>query len=275
MRVRTSLILVWIATLDMDWYAHSVHALAQPPKPQIPNLTALAAQLAQTKLNYYIAVGSKEAPFQMKDMHVCLDGARQTRKADSTGIHEATLLQAPTYINRDGQQAVPLQHGGWEVVWSASSPHGHLACSFVSAERVQRNPDAALQAGRFFVYHRVWTVATLATERQRRKQIQSAAASYLEQRDQKLQTVADNEANVGDKVVSYAQAARSMNEYYSLGYKETLYIPLYDNQVIALTPECIVSTRGMVYKADDQRRMQYIGDSRVELLQTRPPPSEH
>ena len=75
-----------------------------------------------------------------------------------------------------------------------------------------------------------------------------------------------DDINVASKVVSYAQAADSMNKFYQSGYKDALYIPLYDDQIIPLCDDCIMSTRGQVYKVGDKGRLETIGDSRVDLL---------
>lgn len=230
-----------------------------------PELGDLAPRLYSTQLNYRVAVGSKDTPFQMKDLHVELTGQKQLAKKGSTGIHDASLLREPSFVNDRGEQTVDLKNGGWEIVWAKASAHGHLSCSFVNSETVQRNDDATLEAGRFFMYHRVWTKASLESERERRRKIQAEAAKKIDERDQKLKKVTDENENVGSKVLSYAQAAKSMNDYYTSGYKEALFIPLYDDQVLELTPECIVSTRGLIYKIE-KGKPEKIGESRVDFL---------
>lgn len=232
----------------------------------IPDLRDLAPSIYTNQLDYHVAVGNKETPFQMKDLHVELSGNLKTSLGkQSTGIHEATLLKPPAFVNDQGEQLVALENGGWEVQWSKKSQHGFLVCSFVTPTEVQRNDDAKLEAGRFFMYHRVWTTATLASERERRKKIQSEAAKALDDRDQKIKEITDDEGNLGSKVVSYAQAAKSMNEFRTSGMKEAVYIPLYDHQVLELTPDCIMSSRGLIYKSTN-RQPQYIGESRVDFL---------
>lgn len=234
------------------------------------DLAKLAPTLYSNRLNYRVAVGDKETPFQMKDMHVELSSNRKTppRQNQTTGVHDATLLRQPTFVNDSGEQGVPLEKGGWELQWTKESPHGFLVCSFVSPVEVQRNDNAKLETGRFFMYHRVWNTATLASERERRTKIQAEAAKSLDERDQKIKEITDedNKDNIG-KVVSYAQAAKSMNDYRGSGMKEAVYIPLHDHQVLELTPDCIVSSRGLVYKQLENRRSAYIGESRVDFLE--------
>lgn len=232
----------------------------------IPKLSDLAPSIYKNQLNYRVAVGDKASPFQMKDLHVELSGNLKAKKPSSTGIHDATLLQNPAFVNDQGEQSVALQKGGWELQWQQQSPHGFLVCSFVAPAEIQRNDDAKLEAGRFFMYHRVWTTATLASERERRKEIQSEAARAIDERDQKIKEITDDESNLGSKVVSYAKAAKSMNEFRTSGYEEAKYIPLFDHQTLELTSECIVSSRGLIYKAGPNRQHQYIGESRVEFL---------
>ena len=121
-----------------------------------------------------------------------------------------------------------------------------------------------LEAGRFFMQHRVWTEETLKSERMRRKEIQDEAAELLTQRDKKLEEYLDEESNPLTKVVSYGQAARTMNKVYTSGLKESLFVPYYDDQVIRLSLDCIVSTRGLIFKSG-LRELEQIGESRVDL----------
>ena len=260
-------------------YGLAASSSAAAASAATPNLKTLASAVYKTKLNYRIAVGNKETPFQMKDMHVELSSTLKTPPGGSsrtTGIHDAALLSYPYYINEDGEQFVALERGGWELQWSKSSPHGFLVVSFVTPETVQRNnnnnnKDAAqLTKGRFFMYHRVWTRESLTSERERRKLIQSEAAKLLDDRDSNIRDITDNDHKSNlDKVVSYARAAKSMNEYRTSGMKEAVYIPLYDNQVLELTNDCIVSTRGLIYKDVTTTRRTppaYLGESRVDFL---------
>ena len=159
-----------------------------------------------------------------------------------------------------------LDKGGWEIVWAPKSPHGILACSFVSEEDLKRSEEgSSLKAGRFFMYHRVWTRDTLESERQRRREIQAVAAQSLSQRDEKVQTLQSDEENFASKAKAYAEAVKSMNDYHSSGMKEARFIPLYDDQVLEISPECIVSTRGLIYQREERDLVQ-IGDSRVDFL---------
>ena len=209
----------------------------------------------------------------MQGLHVKLSDTRQqtSLRKRSTGIHVADLLQTPFFVNDKGEQRVALQDGAWEVTWGPKSPHGHLTCSFVATEAYRRNDQATstLEQGRFFMYHRVWTLATLESERQRRRKIQSEAAKYHDERDQKIREITDVQGNIGSKVLSYAQAARSMNEYRSLGVREASFVPLYDDQVLVLEPNCILSTRGQIFQMSQRsnnNRPEYIGESRVDFL---------
>ena len=160
-----------------------------------------------------------------------------------------------------------LEKGGWELIWSEKSPHGFLVCGFVSPEKVKRTKDAFLDAGRFFMYHRVWTEETLASERERRLTIQEEVAEKLKDRDAYFQKLADEKENMGSKVMSYAKAAKSMNDFYTSGYEESLFVPFYDTQVLKIDENCIVSTRGLVYKTNDNGEAIKIGDSKVEFLE--------
>ena len=233
----------------------------------VPNLDELAPKIFRQRLNYRVAVGSEDTPFQFKDLHVELGSNQMTPKPYSTGIHDIDLLQKPFYVNWRGKQDVTLEKGGWELIWQQKSPHGFLACSFVSPEKVKRTKDAVLEAGRFFMYHRVWTEETLASERERRLKIQEEVAEKFRDRDAYFQKLADDKENVGSKVMSYAKAAKSMNEYYTSGYEESLFVPYYDDQVLKIDERCIVSTRGLVYKTNDKGEAVKIGDSRVEFLE--------
>lgn len=233
----------------------------------VPNLDELAPKIFSQRLNYRVAVGSEDAPFQFKDLHVELGSNQMTPKPYSTGIHDIDLLQKPFYVNWRGKQDVTLENGGWELIWQQKSPHGFLACSFVSPEKVKRTKDAVLEAGRLFMYHRVWTEETLASERERRLKIQEEVAEKFKDRDAYFQKLADDKENVGSKVMSYAKAAKSMNEYYTSGYEESLFVPYYDDQVLKIDKSCIVSTRGLVYKTNDKGEAVKIGDSRVEFLE--------
>jgi len=245
------------------------------------NLKDLVPQVDSSKLNFRVAVGEKENPFQMKDMVVELNSIPRGSKKSSTGVHKATLVQSPNFINDEGEQIVALKEGGWEIRWVAKSPHGHLTCSFVSADDVKRTKDGAtLEAGRFFLNHRVWTRETLESERDRRRKIQSEAAQYIDTRDQKIKEITEGDdtrnkmndeagLNIGSKVVSYAQAAQSMRNYYTSGYQETLYIPLYDDQVLELAPDLILSTRGEIFKVNSRGRPERIGLSRVDVFSSK------
>mmetsp|Transcript_21404 Transcript_21404/g.59349 ORF Transcript_21404/g.59349 Transcript_21404/m.59349 type:complete len:266 (+) Transcript_21404:126-923(+) len=230
------------------------------------DLTKLAEQVCGTSLDFKVAFGSKETPFQMKDMHVVLGSTKRTPKPLSTGIHEADLLKRPYFVNEKGEQRVELTGGGWEITWD-KSPHGILTCSFISPQTVQRN-EASMEAGRFFLRHRVWTQESLESERSRRRKIQNEAAKSIKTRDQKIKEMTNEEGTMGSKVVSYAKAAQAMGDYYKSGYQEALFIPLYDSQVLELAPDCIVSTRGQIYQQLSRRKPEYVGESRVDFLQT-------
>ena len=117
-------------------------AFAKPMIAPPSFLSGLVPQLQSTQFKFRIAVGSKETPFQLNDMQVELSGTQRTRKSRSTGIHDATLVQSPSYVNRRGEQRIALEKGGWEVVWLPASPHGHLTCSFVTPTRPRNANDA-------------------------------------------------------------------------------------------------------------------------------------
>jgi len=235
----------------------------------VPDLYEVAPKIFARRLNFRVAVGSEDAPFQFKDLYVELGSKRMAAKPYSTGIYSVDLLQKPFYVNRRGKQDVTLENGGWELNWQKKSPHGFLACSFVSPEQVKRTEDAVLDAGRFFMYHRVWTKETLASERERRLKIQEEVAEKLKDRDAYFQKLADEKENVGSKAMSYAKAAKSMNEYYTSGYEESLYVPYRDEQVLKIDDSIIVSTRGLVYKTNAKGKTVKIGDSAVEFLESK------
>eukprot|EP00977_Amphora_coffeiformis_P006965 scaffold1513_cov100-Amphora_coffeaeformis.AAC.14 len=203
----------------------------KPLQDDIPDLIKLPAQLANhhhhpstNRLQYTLAVGSKEAPFPLQGLRVELTATRQTPKAYSTGIHVAKLLRAPTYIDKTGQKTVDLQQGGggWEIVWRKNNnnnnnktrgPHGYLACSFVATQRHERNEEGAcLEAGRFWIYHRVWTPAMLQSERVRRREIQARAAACLQERDEKLQTLVDDDDAGDDPNSNNNKAKKNVGE---------------------------------------------------------------
>ena len=236
------------------------------------NLNTLAEQLYDTELRYRVAFGDSDSPFTMNGLHVALASDNRRRNQPfTTGLHTAALLQKPWYITNQGEQSVDLQEGGWEVSWRPTSCHGFLSCSFVAPEALQRNDQATsqLEAGRFFVNHRVWTRATLASERKRRRDIQAQAAGYLEERNQKIREMnGDTDKKGSNKVLSYAQATRASNKYFTSGYKEALYIPLHDDQVLELAPDCLVSTRGEIYSKEGRRTPERVGLSRVDFLTT-------
>ncbi|CAB9522920.1 expressed unknown protein [Seminavis robusta] len=241
----------------------------------VPSLDTMASRLGEESanlLNYRVAVGDKESPFQMKDMHVQLsDSLSLDRKKHSTGIYDCRLLEKPTFINDKGEQPIALESGGWEITWGPNSPHGHLVCSFVSPEQVKRNEGATLEKGRFFIRHRVWTSKTLESERERRRGIQSEAAKLLDDRDQKVKQITDTNDSLASKTWSYAQAAKTMGTYRDLGVYEARFVPLYDDQVLELIKDdCILSSRGQVFQVQSRRQGPVnIGESRVEFLKKR------
>lgn len=230
---------------------------------------ALATQVSGVSLDYKVAFGDKESPFQMNDLHVKLSNIFRTNKPSSTGIYDAEILRYPYFINEKGEQEVELTGGGWEICWNtkSSSPHGLFICSFVCPRMLQRN-EAMVEAGRFFVMHRVWTETSLESERNRRRKIQNQAAKSIKDRDGRIKEMTNEEATVGSKVLSYAKAVKSMNDYRTSGYREALFIPLFDEQVLKLAPDCIVSTRGQIYQEQKWGRkvFEYVGESRVDFL---------
>ena len=259
---------------------------------ELPNLDDLASRIYDTKLNYRVAFGNKENPFTMNGLHVKLESNCQTPKKSSTGIHTLSLLSKPWYINENGEQFVQLNNGGWEIGWNTKikdSKHGLLICSLVSPETYTRRTSSSstsqedengleeeiskLEQGRFFITHRVWTKQTLELERERRRKIQNEAAQYLNIRDTKVKEIIDptNKNNFASKMISYAQATQAKNSYFTSGYAEALYIPLYDDQVLELQQDCIVSTRGEIFQVGKDgkygsKRPRKVGLSRVDFL---------
>lgn len=244
-----------------------------------PPLDPLASNIYGTKLTFRIAVGnSQETPFQLSGINVEFGTQKHLSKSGSTGIHNAILLQPqPYYVNEQGQQNIELIQGGWEISWGKGSPHGHLVTSFISPKPLQRTSNGdILDAGRFFMQHRVWTKTTLESERQRRRSIQDEASKYLIDRDTKITEIIDEEnTNPLSKVVSYGQAVQSMNNYRMTGLQEARFIPFYDEQVIQLNTNCIVSTRGQLFQTltnnllggvGKQREIIKIGECRVDAL---------
>jgi hypothetical protein len=67
-----------------------------------------------------------------------------------------------------------------------------------------------------------------------------------------------------------------MQEYRASGIQDAVYIPLHDYQVLELLPQdCIVSSRGLVYKqimtggtilTGARRGLEYLGESRVDFI---------
>lgn len=238
---------------------------AKAPKPKVgklPKLDDLPPQLFSRKLKFRVAVGDKKNPFQMKDMVIEMESNKRVTKQSSTGIYEAGLLQNPSFINDKGEQAVALKEGGWEIRWAKDSPHGHLTCSFVTTDELRRTKEGStMEAGRFFLNHRVWNRENLENERERRREIQNEAAKFIDDRDKKIKKIVDEDASW---VVNYAKAAKSMKGYYDSGIKEALYVPLLDEQVLELAPDLFLSSRGEVFQRGRDGRPDKIGDSRVD-----------
>lgn len=268
-----------LALLTFAASAATTHALT------VPKLSDLATALQGTKLSYRAAIGRSgpsssesvsQQPFQMKDMKVELSRNRPyAKKQGSTGVYDALLEEMPYYVDGTGRQRVDLGSGRWEINWDerGGSPHGFLACGFVSPRAFRRTEDGtALEEGRFVMLHRVWTEQTLASERKRRREIQNEAARHLRDRDVKVAKMQqEGGGGAWSRMKSYGQAVSAMNRYHDSGYKEALFIPLYDEQVLELAQDCIVSTRGLVYKIEkssnliaETNEMIQIGESRVD-----------
>ena len=270
----------------------------------VPNVLELAPTIFGTQLEYKVAFGNKENPFQMQGIYVELSNVcgQRSQKAYSSGIYETKPLtsttgdddddngqdqqqgeqqQGPYFINDKGIQKVQLDNGGWELRWPQSSPFGMLVCSFGVPKSYQRNDmGATLEAGRFFMHHRVWTKSTLAQERQKRLKIQGEAAQSLKERDEEVKKLTDTTqegTNAFTRMMNYGKAAKSMNDFRTSGLQEARYTPLYDDQVLVLDDleECILSTRGLIYYGIERagmgikkKELEYAGESRVDFLKT-------
>lgn len=84
----------------------------------MPSLTELGPTLYMTKLNYRVAFGKQENPFQMKDLHVELSGNLRTPKAYSTGIHEAAQASSTKEASKrfNSKTEVGKSHGWARVL---------------------------------------------------------------------------------------------------------------------------------------------------------------
>jgi len=294
---------------------------------RIPNLATLAPQLLDTRLNFRIAVGDPERPFPIQGLHVALSSTKKNSNNSNkqkqqqrsfystTGTHDSVLLDdnhPPFYINEQGMQPVEFEQPSWEITWRRNRPHGHLVCSFVNPQTLQRqndndddNDSVVFPAGRFFLYHRVWTTTTLASERERRRGLQAQAATYLKERDAHVEQIMNpdepkngaNNNGWASKLQSYGRAAQSMNRFRTLGLKEAQFVPLFDDQVLELLAPSsssslpvddglVLSTRGRIFavvggadtdtnssKNNNRRRRrrgggepEYIGESRVDFF---------
>jgi hypothetical protein len=237
----------------------------------VPDLPTLTPKVFGSQLDFKVAFGSKENPFQMQGLRVELDGVcrRKSKSEASSGIFEASVVdKRPYYISEKGLQEVHLENGGWELRWPKKSRHGVLLCSFIVPTALKRNDAATLEAGRFFMHHRIWSAETLESERERRRTIQAKAAVALKERDEQVKKLVDDEETTLTKVVSYGKAAKSMSQFRDSGLKEAGFTPLYDDQVLQLVPrDCILSTRGLIYKASETRGelLEYAGESRVDF----------
>lgn len=277
--------------LSLVLLAPPSHALSST-RISLPTLPTLAQQLFGTQLTFQVAIGSTENPFQMQQLGVELSDktlAGATNKADSTILYETETQEQPYYINVEGKQVVNLQNSGWQATWKQNSPHGFLICSFDSPTALQRTSEGAvLEEGRFFLYHRMWSTQTLEWERMRRKAIQARAGKHLGDRDslvKKLQE--ENDDNMWTKLNTYGQAYQANNKFRDSGMRGAKFTPLYDDQVLEVTSDCILSTRGRVFRQaewqrdfmvreedllfigeDVSKEMAYIGESRVDFSKT-------
>eukprot|EP00546_Thalassionema_frauenfeldii_P014706 CAMPEP_0178930110 /NCGR_PEP_ID=MMETSP0786-20121207/21030_1 /TAXON_ID=186022 /ORGANISM="Thalassionema frauenfeldii, Strain CCMP 1798" /LENGTH=151 /DNA_ID=CAMNT_0020606555 /DNA_START=358 /DNA_END=814 /DNA_ORIENTATION=- len=138
---------------------------------------------------------------------------------------------------------------------------------FLGSSNLKRNDDTTLDAGRFFLHHRVWSNDSLESERERRRTIQSQASIALKERDEVVKKIVDEDESAFNKVISYGKAAKSMNNFRSSGLEEARFTPLFDSQVLELVPrDCILSTRGLIYKMSEKRQpLAQAGESRVDL----------
>lgn len=258
----------------------------------LPKLTDLAPRLHGTQLDYKVAIGSPANPFQMQGLRVELSGSKAGEDPSKSGASRSTGLyetiqnnDGPYYINTGGEQTVNLRCGRWEVNWRNKCPHGFLVASFDLPESVRRTDEGAvLEAGRFFIYHRVWSEQTLERERSRRKAIEEKASKHFWDRDRLVKKLQEGEdSNVLRKLKTYSQAYKAQNDYRESGLLGARFVPLFAEQVLELVPEdCIMSTRGRVFrKAEWQKdvlvreedllflgeevgkEMAYIGESSV------------
>jgi len=238
----------------------------------IPDLSDIVPKLKGSQLDFKVAFGGKENPFQINGVCVKLDGNRrqQSKNKVSSGIFDAILIDTkPYFITEKGLKEAPLENGGWELRWPQKSPYGILVCSFMVPTDLKRNEDTTLERGRFFMHHRIWSEETLESERERRRAIQSEASIALKERDEQVEKLVDEEESAFNKVVSYGKAAKSMSNFRSSGLEEARFTPLFDDQVLELVPRaCILSTRGLIYKArsEKKREMEIAGQSRVDWL---------
>lgn len=273
-----------------------VHTTALSSRSAVlPKMDAIASQLAKTQLTFQVAIGDTKNSFPLNDLTVELDTGRASRskqqqqqsKADCTGLFEANLVQDPYFINTQGQQRVGLQDCDWRVVWNNNHPYGFLVCSMHVPMAVQRTSGAVLDRGRTFLYHRLWSKPSLEYERQRRVSIQARAGTFRGERDdlvQKLATNEPNNTNVWTKLKTYGQAYTAARNLWDSGWRGAKFTPMYDDQVLELSANVIVSTRGRVFRVaewskdfrvreddllflgeDQCRDLAYIGECRVDF----------
>ena len=225
---------------------------------------------------------------------VSLPGAHGYFPQTSSGAQRLQITNQPGYVDMTGRQVVPLEESCWELVWKDTTPGGTLVCGFYLPESVrmhcfcgvclfhvsndniltplvvllllsqaQRN-HATVPAGELFISIPFWEAEGLAAEQARKLATDELARTYLNQKDEEMQKMAESN-NLFQKALHYRNAFEAV-ELYSLVPRASVKMIPSKDRVIPAGGGFLVSPKATVWTRNKKGETFELGEATIRAV---------
>lgn len=272
--------LILLALAFLSSWSHAFIFNDFAPFPQLKEMVAAQTDLKlNIKLDIYdrkakstphLFLDGLELSLQpdkaVKGTYVGLPGSEGPHPQTSSGAMTLKVDELPYFIGMSGKVRVPMEKGGWEMVWRKNAMAGTLICGFDIPNEVVRNAvTAKLPSGCVYVTFPVWTPELLAAQQVQKAEAERRHREHDDVKNLKLAEM-NNENNFIRKLFLYREAAEAFEKREMSAASYYQWIPSSEG-IIEMQPGLLVGTTGSVYSVtkDIFKTKSMIGEARIRV----------
>lgn len=198
-----------------------------------------------------------------QDDHVKMPGTDGPHPELSAGLRKLEFVEDGQFVSLQGVKRVTGSKGSWEIVWKEGAPAGSLLCGFEVPESYTRN-DATLPKGCIYLSFPVWTAETLLDMQGEKQRIMDRASEALKEKNRELKKINETN-NPFEKLWFYRNAAAAAEKYSIVPISRAKLVPE-QNEVIALSDDLLVTTKGTIWTKKSNGHQVLLGSATLNIV---------